>query len=182
VLALADDGTVLAGRHPARIDGFAPDGAVRHMLGFAGFDPDVEIEVDKPLGALESLVALPDDRVAFVTRDGDRRVLRLLDGDGVHTVAIARENDGREIHTIAPGPDGRLLAVVAGAETHPQIQVIDIETGDTDTIADLRGVMQAPDGPRGVAGALWSVAAATDGHDLVFLADGYLWRLRDAFA
>lgn len=181
-LALATNGSLVAGRDDrTRIDVIAPDGDVHHLVGFAGFDPDADVQLDEPLGEVLSLVALPDGRVAFVTRHRGENALRLLDGDGVRTIGTTPQDRSREIRTITAGPDGQLLAVAAGPETHPQIWVIDVDTGEAQVVADLEGVLQHPDGPRGIPGALWSVAAAADGEDLVFLADGFLWRRPDAF-
>ncbi|HSK96789.1 MAG TPA: hypothetical protein VK891_09250 [Euzebyales bacterium] len=179
-LALTDDGGVVAGHTDrARIDAFPASGGVHHLLGFSGFDPDARVQVDEPLGDIAAVAALPGDRVAFVTSDDDRRLLRVLDRDEVRTVALPRTK--RQVHTVGPAPGDRLLAVAAGPDTYPQIQTIDVETGAVEVVAALEGVVAHADGPRGVAGVLWPVAAATDGHDLVFLADGYLWRLPGVF-
>jgi dipeptidyl aminopeptidase/acylaminoacyl peptidase len=181
-LAVALDGTHVAGRDDStRIDAIAPDGDVDHLLGFSGFDPDADVQLNTPLGEVRSLVALPDGRVAFVTTDGGENALRLLDGDQVRTIDLTPPDRSREIQSITPAPDGQLLAVAAGPDTHPQIQVIDVDTGEAQVVADLEGVLRHPEGPYGTPGALWSVAAATDGTDLVFLADGYLWRLPEVF-
>jgi hypothetical protein len=181
-LATTAGGTLLAGHDDrARIDEIEPDGDVRHLLGFSGFDPDAAVQLDEPLGEIRSLAALPDGRVGFVTRNRGEQALRVLDDDQVRTIDVTPHDRSRDIHTITPGPDGQLLAVAAGPDIHPQIWVIDAGTGRAQVVADLEGVLRHPDGPRGIPGALWPVAAAADGEDLVFLADGFLWRRPDAF-
>jgi hypothetical protein len=159
----------------------APDGA-RHIVGgFRAID-DAEIRVEGIEGQIESLVALPDDRAAFLTtqpNDDGSGPLYLLASDAVRAVETPRSRD-REIIRILPGPGDKLLAIAAESETHPQVRMIDVETGETDTVADLDGVMPHPDGAGGVPGALSPVSAAADGDDLILLADGLLWRLPDA--
>jgi hypothetical protein len=179
-LVIAADGGVLAARDEG-IFALASDGA-RHIVGgFRAID-DAEIRVEGIEGQIESLVALPDDRAAFLTtqpNDDGRGPLYLLDSDAVRAVETPRSRD-REIVRILPGPGGVLLAIAAGPDTHPQVLTIDVETGETDTVADLEGVMPHPDGAGGVPGALAPVSAAADGDDLILLADGLLWRLPDA--
>jgi hypothetical protein len=180
-LVVTADGGILA----ARRDGIfvlAPEGA-RHLVGGFRAVDDAEIRVDGIEGQIQSLVVLPDDRVAFLTTqtgDDGGGPLYLLDSDEVRTIDVRQRRD-RELAAILPGPEGALLAISAGPQTHPQIQTIDVETGEIETVAELDGVMPHPDGPGGVAGALSPVSAAADGDDLILLADGLLWRLPDAF-
>lgn len=169
-LGVTGDGTVLAARRRV-IAAFAPDGG-----------PGDDVPIDGTDGQVASLVVLPDDRVAFVTTQGSgpgESPLHVVAGDEVRTIGTGPRDRNRQIRAIAPAPDGRLLAIASGPEA-PQIMMVDLETGETEIVADLEGVMPHPDGPGGVAGALWPVSAAVDGDDLVFLADGHLWRLADA--
>jgi hypothetical protein len=181
LLAMAPDGTLLAAhRSRTRIDAVTPDGTVRHLVGVRNFDPGVEVRLDSSLGEVTSLVALPDGRVALTADDHDAVVL--LDDGAMRDVTPTPADPDRTVVLAGMAPDGRLLAVAAGPDTHPRILAIDTETGAADTVADLEGVLPHPEGPRGVPGALWAVAATADGDDLLFLADGHLWRLPDAFA
>jgi hypothetical protein len=171
-LTVAEDGSVLVGGR-GEIEVFGPDG-----------DPTGAIPLDDTEGQVAGLVALPDDRAAFVmtqTDEPDDSPLYLATGEDIRNVDIDPLDGGRRLTAIAPGPDGRLLGVAAGSDIHPQIVTVDIASGQIETAADLEGVMPHPDGPGGTPGALWPVAAAADDDDLLFLADGRLWRLADAF-
>jgi hypothetical protein len=166
-LAVADDGAVLVSYSDAdhsngRIAGFKPGTGVRHVLGAAGIAPQAAIQVDEPLAAISSMAALPDGRVAFVTVDNS--ALRLLDNGDVTTIETTPADPSRALRLTGTAPGGRLLAIAWGHETHFQIKVIDVDTGQAETVADLNGV---DDGV---------VDATAAGDDLVYLAEGRLWR------
>lgn len=170
-VTITDDSTVLVSYSDAdfiegRIVALEPDGDVRSVVGLADADTESDVEVEEPLSAISSLVALPNDRVAFVTA-GDG-VLHLLDNGEIRTID-APVDSSRTLRLTGPAPGGRLLAIAARAETHPQIQVIDVDTGQTDTVTDLEGVEEG------------DVDATAVGDDVVYLANGRLWRLASVF-
>src|SRR5690606_6934121 len=72
---------------------------------------------------------------------------------------------------LAPGPDGRVLTIGLNDDDVPEINLVDVDTGDTELLATLDGVEPTVDEP---------VSAALAGHDLVFTAHGSIWRLADA--
>jgi hypothetical protein len=174
-VAITHDGVVLASYSDAdftrgRVAGFEPyfpevDG-VRHVLGSSGSDPDAAIQVDEQLGAIGSMAALPDGRVAFVTADDG---LRLLDNGEVSTVQTTPTDPSRALRLTGTTPQGQLLAIAWGHETHFQIHLVDVDTGRAEIVADLEGV---DDG---------AVDATVVGNDLVYLAGGRLWRSAGVF-
>jgi len=170
-LTVAEDGSVLVGGR-GEIEVFGPDG-----------NPTGEIPLDDTDGQVAALVALPDDRAAFVMDQTDEpgdSPLYLATGEDVRNVDIDPLDGGRRLTAIAPGTDGRLLGIAAESDTHPQIVTIDIDSGQVRTVAELEEVVPNPEGPGGTAGVLWPVAAAAAGDDLLFLADGRAWRLAGA--
>lgn len=165
-LAVTGEGTILIGDTAlGRIDAITPDGGIRHVLSVAQDEIDSEVEVDQPLGQIGDVVALPDGHVAFVTWNDSMTHLRVLDGGGVRTIEIAPQDGDRQIGQIFPASASQLLAIFWADGTHPQIALVDVDTGQTDVIADLEGT---EDGA-------WSATA--DGNDVVFLANDRLWRL-----
>ena len=174
-VAITRDGVVLASYSNAdftrgRVAGFEPyfpevEG-VRQVLGSSRSDPDAAIQVDGPLGAIGSMAALPDGRVAFVTADD---VLHLLDNGEVRTVQTTPADPSRALRLTGTTPEGRLLAIAWGYETHFQIHLVDVDTGQAEIVADLEGV---DDG---------AVDATVVGNDLVYLAGGRLWRSAGVF-
>jgi hypothetical protein len=174
-VTITHDGVVLVSYSDAdyargRVAGFEPyfpevDG-VRHVLGSSGRDPEAAIQVDEPLGAIGSMAALPDGRVAFVTADD---VLHLLDNGKVSTVQTTPADPSRALRLTGTTPQGRLLAVAWGYETHFQIHVVDVDTGQAEIVADLEGVDEG------------AVDATVVGNDLVYLAGGRLWRSAGVF-
>lgn len=186
-LAVTDDGTVLASAAGGEglIAARDPDGAMHNVLGPPG-DPDAaQAPADQPLGEISAIVPLSDGRVAFVADGADDFQLYLLDDDGVRPVdtgdvnpvtAEARyDRGGRLVNLdydqLAPGPEGRLLAI--GMERRSaEIFLVDPDGGQTDLLISLSGIRPSPERP---------ISAAAVGDDLIFLADGALWALRDAF-
>lgn len=158
-LAVDDAGRVLVGSYNAdrpSIVAVSPDGEEQDLLPSTLESPD---------GRVPLVAVLSDGRVAFALKESpDDFVLWVLDDGEMQMVggnhdAAAR----RRATTLAPAPDGGLL-VTAG----DQIERVDVDTGESETLVDL-------------AGAEGTFSAAADGNDLVFLADGRLWRMADAF-
>lgn len=185
----AEDGSLLFGSAAGPvIDAVDENGGFRRLLG-SDDDAEAAVHAGDDLGPIVALLGLPNGRVAFVaeTADGfelyvldDGSVTRLADGD-TNPVASAGTRPGDpEVRAdrypmapIAPGPDGRILATGLGPEGHPQISLVDPDNGDVEVIAELEGVEPTVEEP---------VSAAAVGDDLVFLADGRIWKLDDAFA
>ena len=71
---------------------------------------------------------------------------------------------------LAPGPDGQVITVGAGEDRVPEISLVDIDTGDVTVLARLDGVEATIEEP---------VVATIVDDDLVFTAEGSLWRLPD---
>lgn len=184
-VAWADDGTLLLGSvDHAVIDAVDQDGTVRRLLGPPG-DSEAEVQTDQPLGRIVSLVALPDERVAFVAETAGGYRLCVLDGDGVRVIEDGLGDlDGTEpadetvradrypMQPLAPGPDGRVLATGSGPGGDPQISLVDVESGEVEVLAELEGVEPSVQEP---------VSAAAVGNDLIFLADGRIWKLESVF-
>lgn len=188
-LAFAEDDTVLLGSlDDGRIDAVTVDGTVRHLLG-PPEDREAEAHWNEPLGPIVSLVWLPDGRVAFVADTPQGHRLFLLDDGEVRPIEVDPPDlaqgveqtdpepgyrmDRLPVEPLAAGPDGRLLVSGLGPEGDPRISLVDVDTGEVEVLADLEGVEPTVERP---------VSAAAVGDDLVFLADGRVWKLEGAFA
>jgi hypothetical protein len=135
---------------------------------------------------------LTDGRLAFVGDTPEGLQLFLFDGDNAfpvdvpdqnpvagftystspaHRVSGARAN-WLAMDPIAPAPDGRLIVVGFGPGEQPRISLVNVDTGSTRVLVELEGVEPTPQRP---------VTAGAVGADLVFIADGKLWILEDAF-
>ncbi len=188
-LVVVDDGSVLVGsRTDARIDMVSADEEPHRLLGPSG-DPDAEVTTDDPLGAIVALARLDDGRIAFVADSEDGYRLYLLDDSTVRPIPTetTRSNPVRSpevpltddsvrrdrlpMTPLAPGPDGNVLTIGLNDEDVPEINLVDVDTGDTELLATLDGVEPTLDEP---------VSAALAGDDLVFTAHGSIWRLADA--
>lgn len=185
--ALAEDGSMLVGsRTGTRIDAVDARDNVVGVLG----PPESEAQVilDEPLGAVVSLLRLPDDRVVFVADSADGYRLYVVDDTEVHPVEA--ELDGQEFNPvrssgerrtdpshrvdrlamtpIALGADERVLTIGIGRQGDPSIALVDIDTGDVEVLAELVGVEPSIDQP---------ISAAAVGDDVIFLAQDQLWKL-----
>lgn len=127
---------------------------------------DLPDQPEPILGLIGFVTVLPDGRIAAASSDVDggltlgvvvERALRPIGGD------TGQPRPPEDITSLAPAPDGRLLVT-----TPDSIEAVDVDTGESDTLVDLTGADGTP-------------SAAATGDDLVFLADGRLWRLPDAF-
>jgi hypothetical protein len=175
-VTLADDGTLLVSYSDTNHTGghltaVAPDGRVNHILGSPSASSQDGIQTGtqatEPVEAIGSMTALPDGRIAFATFDDGR--LHLLDSDGIHAIETTPRDPSRMLRLTGRSPDGRVLAIAWGLETHFQIQAINVDTGEADILADLEGIDEG------------AVDSTVVGNDLVFLADGSLWRVPEAF-
>lgn len=171
--AATDDGTVLVGYTNGALDAFGPDGRVRHL-------------VDEAPGRVGALAALPDGRVAFVATNPDGEYLRVVRPDGGIRTVYEDVDRRRSINQIAPAPGNRVVALNAGSDTVPRISVIDLAGGVSETVATLSDVALCDStdscGPSVLQGVWSPVSVAVVGDDLVFLADGKLWRREDLFS
>ena len=79
--------------------------------------------------------------------------------------------DRRAMAPLAPGPDGHVITVGAGEDRVPEISLVDVDTGAVEVLARLDGVEATIEEP---------VVATVVDDDLVFTAEGNLWRLSDA--
>ena len=81
-------------------------------------------------------------RIAYVTRAGSRRTLRVADADGVNDqVAL---NSGQPIISPAWSPNGKELAYVSFEKQKAVVFVHNVATGERRAIADFRGSNSAP--------------------------------------
>lgn len=183
-----DESVIVASGDGPRIDVISADADARRLLGPVG-DPDARVTTDESLGRIVALTRLDDDRIAFVAAadDGDR--LYLLDDHAVRPVPFddtssnpvrpldaspaddLSRRDRLAMTPLAPGPDGQVLTIGLNDDDVPEINLVDVDTGDTELLATLDGVEPTVDEP---------VSAALAGHDLVFTAHGSIWRLADA--
>jgi hypothetical protein len=159
-IAYQADGTLLAGGYLGdRLVAVTDDGEKSDVL-------DLPDDPGTVLGPIGFVTVLPDGRIAvasWATEDG-------LDLSVVADRAVRPIGEGADqprppepITSLAPAPDGRLLV------TSPdRIDAVDVDTGESDTLVALDGAEGTP-------------SAAASGDDLIFLADGRLWRLPDAF-
>lgn len=192
---VVDSDTVLLGsRWGPIIDEASADGSSVRLLGPHG-DPDARVTTDPVVGAIVSLVRLDDDRVVFVAESDDGYQLHLLDGEAVEPLGregadrnpvaapdaqsypahhpsdplpVGARWDRRAMAPLAPGPDGKVVTVGAGEDRVPEISLVDIDTGDVTVLARLDGVEATIEEP---------VVATIVDDDLVFTAEGSLWRL-----
>jgi hypothetical protein len=159
-LAFTVDGTLLAGA--------AEHLWVKAFEGDAGEPPQ---DVLTPPSAREDgrvahLTALTDGRVAFATREvqeGTFALRLVVDGQAQPVGDDPERALRQDVSSIAAAPDARLLVTTSEA-----IEAVDVDTGESETLVELDG-----------AEGTFSAAAVDD--DLVFLADGRLWRLPQAF-
>jgi hypothetical protein len=188
-LHVGDDGSLIvaSGDRP-RIDVVSADEQPRRLLGPTS-DPDARVTTDEPLGPIVALAQLDDGRVAFVADTDDGYRLYRLDDSTVTPVPTktaasnpvhypgARHTDDSvrrdrlPMTPLAPGPDGRILTIGLNDDDVPEINLVDVDTGDTERLATLDGVAPTIEEP---------VSAALAGDDLVFTAQGSIWRLADA--
>jgi hypothetical protein len=188
-VALAEDETILVGSaEDGHIDAVAVDNTVRHLLG----PPDAATAAarwEEPLGAILALQPLPDGRLAFVAGTPDGPRLHLLDIDDGQARPIApdhpdlvrgaepdRPRRGERTHRLPIEPlavtsDGQLLTTGLGPEGSPRISLVDIDSGEVEVLAELDGIEPTIERPV-------SVTAVDD--DLLFLADGRIWKLEGA--
>lgn len=196
---VVDADTVMVGsRLGPYIDVTSPDGASERLLGADG-DPSARATTEGDLGSIVSLVRLDDGRVVFVAESDDGYRLHVLDGEGVRPLAdggseanpVAAPDaesypmdvstgmfndprlrrDRRAMAPLTPGPDGTVVTVGAGEDRVPEISLVDVDTGEVEVLARLDGVDATIEEP---------VLATVTGNDLVFTAEGSLWRLPDA--
>ena len=187
-LALADDGSVLAGGlDEGRIARISTDGTTTHLLGPAG--SDARVTADPALGPVIAVMAVDDDRAVFVAgTDGNTRLyvlddstLRQIPDDDEGASPVAGTDERRvpvfeepfpraAITPLAPSPDGRVLTTGIGPDGDPRIALVDVDTGDIEVLAVLDDVEPTIDDP---------VSAAIVGNDLVFIARHQIWRLPD---
>ena len=71
---------------------------------------------------------------------------------------------------LAPGPDRHVLTIGLNTDDVPEINLVDVDTGETELLARLDGVEPTVDEP---------ISAAVAGDDLGFTAHGSIWRLAD---
>lgn len=178
---------------------------LQRLLGQPG-DTGAEVQLAESLGPIAGLVALPDGRIVFVAAPPDpeasstfgprtegSRLYLLEDGavapldvdasvplDGHHYPETTGTPEWTIGH-LAPGPDDHsLIAAGLGPDDDPVISLVDVDSGHVETLAELPRVNTEfePDNfdPN------FNVSAAAVEDDLVFLADGKLWRLEEAFA
>jgi hypothetical protein len=187
-----NDGTlVLADRTEPWIVSLAADDTVTNLLTPEGSEP-APLHLDSPKSRL-TVVALPDDRVAFAVNspddpehDGQLYLIASIvagdggaegDGAGSPTMTLVETTTDNPIRRIFPGPDGTLLALDG-----PSISQVDPDTGDTTSLIDLSELTDE----LGPADVSWppkdEVSATALGDDLIFTADAKIWRLPDAFA
>ena len=188
---IGNESVIVGSRDGPYVDAVTPDGTSRRLLGPAD-DPEARVTIADPLGPIVSLVDLGDlgdERIAFVADTADGYQLYLLDD---HTVApidtdTPRSNpvrspgslptdgttrrDRRPMTPLAPGPDGRLVAIGIGPQGDPVITLVDPDTGELEPLATLDGVEPSIAEP---------ISAAVAGDDLIFTAKGSIWRLADA--
>ena len=183
-----DESVIVASGDGPRIDVISADEGARRLLGPAD-DPDARVTTDESFGRIVALTQLDDGRITFVagTDDGDR--LYLLDDTAVRPVPVdaASSNSVRSpdappaddpsrrdrlaMTPLAPGPDGRVLTVGLNDDDEPEVNLVDVDNGDAELLAILDRVEPTIDEP---------VSAAFAGNDLVFTAQGSIWRLADA--
>lgn len=188
-LHVVEDGSlIVATGDGPRIDVISADAEPRRLLGATG-DPDARVTTDEALGPIVALTQLDDGRITFVADTDDGYRLYLLDDSTVTPVPtetaasnpvrspgarVTDESVRRDrlaMAPLAPGPDGRILAIGLDDEDVPEISLVDVDTGDTERLATLDGVEPTIEEP---------VSAALAGDDLVFTAHGSIWRLADA--
>lgn len=180
-VALADDRSLVVGSaDEARIDLVGPDGTAVGLLGPAG--SDARVVTDEPLGPVVAALRLADNRVVFVADTTDGRQLYVLDdttvrpveaelrGDQVNPVAFEGD-DPLATASIAPAPDGRLLTVGLVRDDTLAIALLDVDEGTVEVLTELEGIEPSAERP---------ISAAAVGDDVVFLADGRLWRIAGA--
>jgi hypothetical protein len=160
-VAYRRDGTLLAGgMFNDRLVAVTDDGAEHQLL-------DLPDDPDTTLGGISFVTVLTDGRIVVASWAGEDEMSLGV----VHDRALRPIGDGTGlprppavITSLAPAPDGRLLVTTAD-----RIEAVDVDTGERETFVDLDG-------------AAASRSGAASGDDLVFLADGRLWRLPGAFA
>lgn len=190
-LAFTEEGELVVGGHEdARIDQIRSDNEFRRLLGPAG-DSEAMFEAgdELGLGPIVSLHVLPDERVVFVSDTSAGRRLFVLDDSNVRQVGpdapdvVQAEDtetppldselrgDRRPIDPITVTADGRVVAVGQDPDRTPVIRLVDVDTGDVEVLAELEGVEPTIEEP---------VSAVLVQDDLIFLAEGQLWKLEDA--
>jgi hypothetical protein len=188
-LHVRDDGSlIVASGDGPRIDVISGDDESRRLLGPIG-DADARVTTDEPLGPIVALAQLDDGRIAFVAdTDDGYRLYRLDDSTvtrvptetaapnpvrspGVLLTDDSVRRDRLPMTPLAPGPDGRILTIGLDDDEVPEINLVDVDTGDTERLATLEGVEPTIEEP---------VSAALAGDDLIFTAQGSIWRLPDA--
>lgn len=148
-LAYMPDGTLVAGGE--RITGLPAGGTVVEL---------VRLVDHNGIDWVAFVAAFRDGGLAYVRDRWYTREIWVSRGDEHRRIPGAEFQ--RVIHSLDVAPDGRLLITVGD-----KIQLVDIESGDRETVIDLEG-------------AQGNLSAAIEGDDIVFLADGNLWRKEGA--
>lgn len=159
-IAFQHDGTLLGGGWFAdRLVAITDDGTEHPLL-------DLPDDPDTTLGAIGFITVLSDGRTAVApwVTEHELDIGVVADREVRPVGGIDEPRPPEDITSLAPAPDGRLLVT-----TPDKIDAVDVDTGESDTLVDLTGAEGTP-------------SAAATGDDLVFLADGRLWRLPDAFS
>ena len=182
------DSVVVGSNESPSIDLVTADEPKMRLLGPTG-DRDARVTTDEELGPIVGLTRLDDDRIVFVADTPDGLQLHVLDDTTVRAVPRdpgspnpVRSTDSRStdrnrraerlaMTPLAPGADGDVLTIGLNDDDVPEINLVDVDTGDTELLATLDGVEPTIDEP---------VSAALAGDDLVFTAQGSIWRLADA--
>jgi hypothetical protein len=134
------------------------DGEQRDLAIPAGRAPEA------PLSRAVLLTTLSDGRVILASWEAEDEVTLwvLTDEQALPIGTDPAQARRQKITSLAPAPDGRLLVT-----TGEGIEVVDVDSGESDTLVDLQG-------------AEGTFSATATGSDLIFLADGRLWRLPNA--
>ncbi len=191
ILPVTEDTVIVGSRHEPVIEQVGTDGSARRLLGPAG-DAEARVTTDEPLGPIVALTRLDDGRLVFVTETPDGFQIYLLDDETVrpldptgdflsHVVVraaghpdsyvIFERKDRLPMTPLTAGTDDQVLTIGLGPGDVPEINLVDVDSGEAELLVRLDGVEPTIAEP---------VSAALAGDDLVFTARGNIWRLDDA--
>jgi hypothetical protein len=191
IVPVTEETVIVGSRHDPVIDRLSSDGSVSRLLGPAG-DAEARVTTDEPLGPIVALTRLDDGRLVFVadTVDGfqvyvlDDETVRPLDADGgilghlpvpvsgqPDIYELIERKDRLPMTPLTAGTDDQVLTIGLGPGDAPEINLVDVDSGDADLLVRLDGVEPTIAEP---------ISAALAGDDLVFTAEGNIWRLEDA--